>query len=245
MKKLIFVLFISLSAISYSQLWFDVGLKGGGGAGFALNKTINDDGRFSPTIGYNYFFGGKFGINWGYNIGITCDVDYGGYKYGFTQADVPGKTNTENFRFNMSYNAINVMPMFRFTKEMSYLEIGPQFQFVRNQQVEDFAYPASSPSGTDYISNRLTGLTFGFGAAMVGNEIISLMAGLRLNYVISDLTSDTWIDSNFPFNNYPDITTHTKTTPLNVQVVVEVNYSLGYLARSTSGCGKRVAFKTF
>ncbi|MBD3637359.1 MAG: hypothetical protein HUJ25_08410 [Crocinitomicaceae bacterium] len=245
MKKLIILLsLLFLSYTSEAQLWFDLGLKGGVGSGIAMNKTINDDGRFNPSAGFNYFFGGKFGINYGHYVGITCDVDYGAYKYGFQQAEVPGKPDTESYKFTMAYNSINVMPMFRFTKDASYLEVGPQFQFVRNPSIEDEAYPGSAPSG-DYISSRLTGLVFGFGAHMLGNEVISLMMGLRFNYVLSDLTADDWVDSSFPFNNYPDITTHTKTNPINAQIVMEVNYSLGYFAKNTSGCGKRVAFLTF
>lgn len=245
MKKLALLAILFISSISYSQLWFDIGVKGGGGAGFPINNTLNNDGRFSVTAGTNYFFGGKIGINYGHFVGITCDVDYGGYKYGFTQAEVPGKTQTENYKYKISYNSINVMPMFRFTKESSYLEVGPQFQFVRNPMIEDEAFPNSSPLGSEFIAEKLTGITFGFGGHMIGNEVISLMMGLRFNYVISDLTADSWADSNFPFNNYPTISESAKTSPVNVQLLFEINYSLGQLARSTSGCGKRVAFLSF
>lgn len=182
-------------------------------------------------------------------MGVTFDVDYGGYNYAFIQAEVPGKTATENFKYKMSYNAINLMPMFRFTKEASFIEIGPQFQMVRNQSIEDMANPSTTISGSEYMSTRLTGLVFGFGGHIVGNEIIALMMGIRLNYVLSDLTHENWTDSNFPFGNYsgatPPITEHVKTTPLNVQITLEVNYSLGYIARSSSGCGKRAAFLSF
>lgn len=245
MRNLLLVSFVSLVSLSYGQLWFDVGIKGGPGAGFPINKTLNNDGRFGATAGFNYFFGGKVGINYGHYVGFTCDVDYGGYKFGFTQAEVPGKVQTENYRYKISYNALNVMPMFRFTKEASYLEIGPQFSFIKNPLIEDEAYPLSAPSGNEYINNNLTGITFGFGGHMIGNEIISLMAGLRFNYVISNLTSDTWSSSNFPFSNYPSITETAKTNPINVQVVFELNYSLGYIAKSSSGCGKRAAFLKF
>jgi hypothetical protein len=245
MKKFLFVLFVLSASVSDAQIWFDIGLKGGAGAGFGLNKTVNDDSRFDPTPGFNYFFGGKIGVNYGEFVGLTFDVDYGGYKFGFNQAEVPLKSQTETYKYSLSYNAINFMPMFRFTKERSYLEIGPQFQLLRNQLIEDEAYPALAPTGTSYMNNRLTGITFGFGGHMIGNEIISLMMGFRLNYVISDLTADTWDGSNFPLTNYPDITVHSKTSPLNVQMVLEINYSLGYIARSTTACGKRAAFLTF
>lgn len=245
MKRIVFISFFLLTLQSYGQLWFDIGAKGGVGGGFALNKTLSEDSRFSINPGLNYFFGGKIGVNWGEFIGVTFDVDYGGYNYAFNQGEVPGLDQSQTYKYKISYNAINLMPMIRYTKEEGYLELGPQFQMIRNPLIEDAAYPNSAPNGEDYISSRLTGITFGFGGHMLGNEIISLMMGLRMNYVISDITSDSWVDSSFPFSNYPDITEHQKTSPLNVQVVMELNYSLGYIARSTSGCGKRAAFLTF
>jgi len=109
-----------------SQTWFDLGIKGGVGSGFLLNPNINNDGRFGPTAGFNYFYGGKVGVNFGEYVGITCDVDYGSYSYGFTQAEVPGKSETEVYKYQIKYNSLNVSPYFRYTKEASYLEIGPR-----------------------------------------------------------------------------------------------------------------------
>ncbi|MEX1001626.1 MAG: outer membrane beta-barrel protein [Crocinitomicaceae bacterium] len=245
MKKLSLALLIfSLNVVTVkAQVWFDLGIKGGVGSGFLLNKTFNDDGRFNISPGFNYFVGGKVGINFGELVGITCDVDYGSYSYGFLQSEVPNKSNTETFKYNIAYKAINVAPMFRYTKETSYLELGPQFSFLRGQSIEDAANPSTAPDGEIAITNNLTGIIFGFGGHMVGNEKISLMAGLRFNYVFSNLTADDYSDTNFPFTNYPSISSSTKTSPINMQLVLELNYSLGYFVRAS--CGKRTAFLTF
>ena len=39
MKILILFSFLTISKITLSQLWFDLGVKGGIGAGFLINKT--------------------------------------------------------------------------------------------------------------------------------------------------------------------------------------------------------------
>ena len=41
MKVLFIISFITISKITFSQLWFDLGLKGGIGTGFLINKTIS------------------------------------------------------------------------------------------------------------------------------------------------------------------------------------------------------------
>ncbi|OIQ24628.1 MAG: hypothetical protein BM555_07015 [Crocinitomix sp. MedPE-SWsnd] len=243
MKKLLLISAIALSFTSSAQVWFDLGAKGGVGSGFALNSVVNEDGRLGVSPGFNYFFGGKVGVNFGEFVGVTFDVDYGSYKYGFTQSDVLGKPATETFKYKLSYNAINFSPYFRYTKEASYLEIGPNFSFTRNPLIEDEAYQILQPNPAEAINSKLTGLTFGFGGHMVGNETISLMMGLRFNYTFSNLTSQTYEDTSFPFTNYLDITEPTSTNPLNVQLVMEINYSLGYFVKAS--CGRRTAFLTF
>ncbi|MEZ4924513.1 MAG: outer membrane beta-barrel protein [Crocinitomicaceae bacterium] len=243
MKRYFFIVCLLAAVNGWSQTWFDVGLKGGAGTGFLMNSTLNSDARFTQAAGFNYFFGGKVGINFGEFVGITCDVDYGKYSYTFDQNEVPGLSATETYKFKLGHNSLNVMPMVRYTKSSSYLELGPQFSFTRNPLIEDDAYAANSSSYSDAIRNNLTGIVFGFGGHMVGNEIISLMMGLRFNYVFSNVVSTTYEDTRFPYVNYPDITSPGKTSPLNVQLVMEINYSLGYIVKAS--CGRRTAFLTF
>ena len=243
MNKLITLVLLSLSLNLSAQVWFDLGAKGGLGSGFVMNNTLNQDVRFGLSPGFNYFFGGKVGVNFGEMVGLTFDVDYGLYKYGFTQAEVVGKPSTEVFSYKIGYNAINFSPYFRYTKETSYLEIGPNFSFTKNAFINDEAFQSAQPNAADVIRANLTGLTFGFGGHMVGNEIISLMMGLRFNYTFSSLSSDTYEETSYPFTNYSDITTPSSTNPLNLQLVMELNYSLGYFVKAS--CGRRTAFLTF
>lgn len=243
MKKAVLIVLLFVGSSGISQVWFDLGAKGGVGAGFLMNSTLNSDARFGQAAGLNYFFGGKVGVHFSEFIGITCDVDYGSYKYNFGQGEVPGLDPTKSFNFRIGYNAINVLPAVRFTKEASYLELGPQFQFTRNPFVEDGAFPTTMIDYSDRVNANLTGIVFGFGGHMIGNEVISLMMGLRFNYVFSNLTDKAYEDTSFPFINYTDIPNPGKTSPLNAQLVVEINYSLGYFVKAS--CGRRTAFLTF
>ena len=243
MKKIVTILLLSFSFIANCQTWFDLGIKAGVGGGFLLNNTVNSDSRFEILPNKNHFFGGKVGVNFGESFGITVDADFGKYAYGFNQAKVAGKDQSLTYKYKISYNAFNIMPALRYTKESSYVEFGPQFSFVKNQLIEDEVKTSTTSISEEAINSKLTGLVFGFGGHMIGNETISLMMGLRFNYILSNLTSDMYEATNFPFTNYNDITSPSKSSPLNVQMVFELNYSLGYFVRAS--CGRRTAFLTF
>ncbi len=231
-------LFLSLTV--QSQTWFDIGLKGGAGGGFLLNKTVNSDSRFDVLPQLNYFYGGKVGVNFGEKIGIDLDIDYGKYAYGFSQSKVLGQDQNKTYAYKMMYNAISFMPTFRYTNEASYLELGFQYSILKNQTVSD---GINSGFLLDRLNKSSKQLVFGFGGHMVGNDVIALMMGLRFSYALSDLTAYEYSSTHFPFTNYSDITNHTPVNRLNTQLILELNYSLGYLVRAS--CGRRTAFLSF
>lgn len=243
MKVTAFSILLFCSTLGFSQTWFDLGVKGGVGAGFLLNNTINTDNRLNVLPQINNFIGGKVGVNFGERFGITIDVDYGSYNYGFLQNKISGKDQDLSYKYKLAFNSINAMTAFRYTKEASYVEIGPQFSFVKNKSIEDDAFVVSNSTSEQAIKNNLTGIVFGFGGHIVGNDVLALMMGLRFNYVFSNLTSDVYENTTFPFSNYSDIMTSSTSNPLNVQIVMELNYSLGYFVRAS--CGRRTAFLSF
>ncbi|HIP36729.1 MAG TPA: hypothetical protein EYG85_07725 [Crocinitomix sp.] len=241
MKKIFFIGLFTVSFFSaHAQTWFDVGLKGGMGAGFTINKVVNSDSRFDLLPQMNYFYGGKLGVNFGEKIGFDIDIDYGTYAYGFSQAKIVNQNQSLTYTYKIGFNAMSFMPTFRYTNEASYLEIGFQYSILKNQWVDDGV-------NSGYLINRVASnskqLVFGFGGHMVGNDVIALMMGLRFSYAVSDLTAPDYLSSNFPFTNYQDIIGHTPTNRLNTQLVIELNYSLGYLVRAS--CGRRTAFLSF
>ena len=240
MKKLVFIVALMFSINGVSQVWFDLGVKGGVGSGFLINKTITDDPRLSVNPGFNKFFGGKVGVNFGEKFGIAFDFTFADNSYSFLQSEL---STTTTYKYTIQYKSFNFAPLFRYTNEASYLEIGPQFSFLKDGSVSNAFTPGSSILATEYVRPFTTKMIFGFGGHMVGNEIISLMMGLRFSYMLSNLTNDTYIETTSPFESYFDITEASQTHPLDVQLVFELNYSLGYFVRAS--CGRRTAFLTF
>lgn len=238
MKVLGTIVFVFLTINLNAQVWFDLGLKGGVGSGFILNKTLSNDTRLSPSPGFNFFYGGKVGVNFGEAVGITTDFTLNENSYSFLQADLGGSTTSVKYQISLS--TFSIAPLFRLTKEASYLEVGPQFSFLRGGSINT---GLASNQPEDYIRQRSTRLIFGFGGHMVGNEIISLMMGLRASYNLSELANDNYAGTTWPFNNYLDISEANATRALDIQIVMELNYSLGYFVRAS--CGKRTAFLTF
>ncbi len=234
---------LALTLNANSQLWFDVGLKGGGGSGFLKNSHISEDSRLGISPGYNYFFGAKVGFNYGYYVSIATDFTYGTNSFSFLQSGIYDSSRT--YKYNIKYSSFNIAPLFRFTKEASYIEIGPEFSFTKKPTYTDEATLNVPVDATPYINPKLTSLVFGFGGYIMGNDVVALQMGLRVHYTFSNLTSPDYEASRYPLNNYPDLSTGVKTNPFIVQLHMEINFSLGQLARSTSKCGRRVAFLSF
>lgn len=244
MKKIITLAFCcAFFNAAQSQLWFDVGLKGGGGSGFLKNSHISQDSRLSINPGYNYFYGAKIGINYGYYVSVATDITYGKNSFSFLQSGIMDSSLT--YKYNISYNSLNIAPLFRFTKEASYIEIGPEFAMIKKPTYSDEATGVTNVDGTSFINTKLTNLVFGFGGYIVGNEVVALQMGLRMHYSLSNLTAPEWEASRFPLTNYPDLSSGVETNPFYVQLHLELNFSLGQLARSSSKCGRRVAFLSF
>src|SRR5688500_7166170 len=120
MRYFVLAALLVMTVKANAQLWFDVGLKGGGGTGFLNNKAISSDDRLSINPGYNYFYGGKIGFNWGYYISLATDITLGKNSFSFNQAELNGSATT--YKYTINYNTFNITPLFRFTKEASYIE---------------------------------------------------------------------------------------------------------------------------
>lgn len=245
MKRIALILSLFVCVYGNAQVWFDLGLKGGGGAGFLLNKTISNDVRLDINPSLNNFYGGKIGVNFGAEgmAAFNVECTYSNSKLSFIQSGIQGDMDTESYKYTIGFSALNILPTFRFTKDASYIEIGSEIGFVKNPSITDAYNGSSNISPSEAINSKMNNLVFGFGGHFIGNEIISLMMGLRFKYQVTNLTGYTYEGTNFPFNNYNDITTSNKTNAFSAQIVAELNYSLGYFVRAS--CGRRTAFLTF
>lgn len=236
MKQKLLLGFILFSFVSTAQLWFDIGLKGGLGAGFLNHKTIAKDSRLSPAPGLNNFYGGKLGVNFGEKHSFTIDGSFGGNQYKFIQSGI--SDIKKNYEYKIDFTAINLQLFYKKTNDAQYFEIGPEIFMLRSVVIVDQA--SSIVPIQNSLAKNVMGAVFGFGGYIIGNQTISLSMGLRFHYTFTDLTAKSLVSTNFPLTNYPEIIAHESSNLLAAQVLFELNYSLGQIAHAS--CGKRTAF---
>ena len=85
MKKLIIIsiLFIFSNSL-FSQSWLEVGLKGGYGLDFLINKNISNDKTHTAKFAFGYTYGGKLGWNFNEEHAVTLDVLYSGFSQNYS-----------------------------------------------------------------------------------------------------------------------------------------------------------------
>lgn len=232
-KILIFLALLIIGTESYGQVWFDIGLKGGPGTSFLLNKEIFDDAEFNHKFTFSYFFGGKVGINFGEQNAVTINV---------TSTSIAQKL--ENTHTDYSFNerslkatSVDFALFYRRTKGASYFEIGPQFSLLTNPQATDDGVDNATVNAA--WAKNFIGATIGFGGFIVGGDKFSILAGLQATYGFTDLFPDDYQPGLDIASQYSDAST----MPLAVMLNIEFNYSLGYLVRSS--CGKRTSLISF
>ena len=222
-----------LSNLCFSQVWFDISMGGSIGTGISSDLKLFDDTRIdiSPRISSNVFL--KLGINFTDTESIIFDFGVSNRNFLFSQKNLP---NNENISKNISlgYSGFRILPMYRRKNEGSYIEIGPEFGSIQHQYYSDEAN--SSILENSFFTKRSFRGAIGFGGYILGNEKITLVSGLRILYDFADLRSDDAVNAQFPYQNYEE----KRDGPFkafDIQFTLELNISLGLLARSS--CGRR------
>lgn len=235
-KKLLCILIIGISHFSFAQSWVDIGLKGGYGLDFVINKNITEDETHTPKFSFGYMYGGKIGWNFNEDHAITIDVLYSGfgstYEYFVNNAD-----SSKSF-YNKDYlmNSLDFLLMYRHVKNSSYVEIGPQYSLVQKGVGKD-SNPASTMNGdikNNFVSTYFSGV-IGAGALLGGTENFRVTLGFRVLYTFNDIISKVGKSADFPTGNL--YSTYQKSNPLSAMLVMELNYDLGFMA--SSNCKKR------
>ena len=236
-KKLTYVLFFYVLSSFYSscfgQVWFDIAVGSSAGTGISSDFELYDDARidFSPRISSNAFF--KIGMNITESESILFDFGVSNRNFLFVQKNLP---NSEGISKNifLGYTGFRILPMYRHTKEGSYIEIGPEFGSTQNEYYFD-EENGSIPNNLFFRERSFRG-AIGFGGYILGSERITLVSGLRVLYDFADLRSDNAVNAQFPYQNYDD----KRDGPFkafDIQLSLELNISLGFLVRSS--CGRR------
>lgn len=238
MKKITLILSIFIcTQVVYAQGWIEAGIKGGGGVNFLINKNFYSDHNFSPKLSFGYMYGGKIGINFNESHSITIDVTSSVFeqKYNYSILNADSLTRTI-YSGSLGFNTIDFLLMYRKASDGGYIEIGPQYSMVSKiiMKSED---PAAQTSASDISANMekaYYAAAFGFGGYLVGTENFRITIGFRATYGLSDLISSKGKENGFPISKYEN---NKSTNPLTGMMVLEMNYDVGYFARSK--CKKR------
>jgi len=234
MKKIILlsVLFFAINfGLKSQQMWFDAGLKGAYGPTMLINKNVMDERNLTQKITTGFGYGGKFAINFGYIHGITFDfmlnTAHQGYDY--------TKTNET---LDVDWQTKDIYVLYRLYRTINYMEIGPKFSkvsYFRNNDIDtDGNYVESYPSAV-----------LGFGWYIFGNKSFTATMGLRFEYAFNDILNKTGKENGYPVNPYRTTSydDYTTTNPFIAQLSFEINWGLGYFAKTA--CGGRRHFFSF
>lgn len=235
MKKSLLILLMVLFGMgqSFSQeLWFDAGLKGSWGPTFLYNQNLVNDANYSQQISNGYSVGAKFGFNFGYIHGITFDAMYAqnkqlyNIKEGFASVD----------DLTVAWKTIDLYLLYRLYRTINYFELGPKYSLtniVRNNNVET----------TQYYAESYPSAVIGFGWYVFGRETFTATLGLRIEYGLSDIISGDGRAEGYPANPVATeaFDPYYSTNPLIAQLVFEVNWGIGYFAK-TACAGRRHFF---
>lgn len=215
------------------QFWFDVALSGSAGSSFLTNSEIYQDTRIdiAPKVSSNFSL--KIGLNFTETESIVLDAGVINRNFHLIQKDLPNQGTLEQ-HMNFGYSGFRFLPMYRHTKDGSYVEIGPEFGNIKTQYFRDDANGQIS-NNTLFGSKSLRG-AIGFGGYLLGNERVTLVAGMRLLYDFQDLRSEEAQQEKFPYQNYTD-QSNSPFKAFDIQLSLELNVSLGFLVRSS--CGRR------
>lgn len=233
MKKLLILTCFTLPLLIHSQTWFELGLKGGPASTLLLNQNIFDDAEYNHRITPTYFYGAKVGVNFGEHDGVALHV--GGTK---VQQRFNNEYDLSSFdERKFLSDLVEIGLLYHRTSNTGYFEVGPRISLVQGGELIDDGNSRQDISSD--LSSSYFGMDLGFGSYVIGNERLSLMMGLRFSYGITGISSE-----ERPI--VPIQASYANSKSVNVfsaMLCMELNYSLGYLVRSS--CGKRSSWISF
>jgi len=240
-KIFIGIIPLFLSINTYSQLFFDGGLKGMIGPTMLINENVFKDSDYEHQISFGYGFGGKLGVNFNESIQIATEIIFSAFSQKFA-INEDGDTWEKQIKFR----SIDIPFLIRHNKSNgSYFEIGPQYTIVKkvSETIPDLSVADASP----YFDKNYFAGVVGFGGYLIGWENFGISTGFRISYTLADIVSS---DNKAPAGtytyraaNYPPDKSYKPSNPLTFVFVLELNYDLGYLAKSP--CGGRRKFMFF
>ncbi|MBI2968534.1 MAG: hypothetical protein HYY40_12090 [Bacteroidetes bacterium] len=235
-----FVLFVSFT-VAHGQQFFDGGIKNNIGTTVLVNENVlSDVDKYKTRISLANATGLKLGFNFNESVQIVGEGYYGFFRQKFTIED-NGETKWDK---EISCMQIQVPILFRYNKDNgSYLEFGPQYT-INNRIRETNSAQAEIDASTYYDKNYWAAI-FSFGSYLMGWDNFGIASGIRLTYSFNDFISGQGGTANPDIFSYKaaNYKPYKFTTPLSIGFVLELNYDLGFMAKSP--CTGRRSFLFF
>ncbi len=234
MKKIFVfvVVFLNFSQLSISQeIWFDAGIKWAWGPTLLINKNAMNDAHLNQKINTGFGYGAKAALNFGYIHGITFDFLFNNGHQSYVN------TNQNNEKLDINWKSKDLYVLYRLYRTINYFEIGPKFTWVSS-------FENNSVETTDYYVDKYPSAVLGFGWYVFGNKAFTGTLGLRFEYAFNDIINPDGKESGYPTAPFKlTEKSYSPTNPLIAQISFEINWGLGYFAKTA--CGGRKHFFSF
>lgn len=230
MKQILTIALVALITPIFGQTFFDAGIKFGIGPTLMYNQNIFDDGvAYDHVLTSGTAIGGKLGVNFAGRHGVTVDYMSAKSKQDF---DIPGGSHEYVWKHN------DVLLMYRYSGNGAFVEIGPKFSFMN--EVNTTLPGAAELDVTSNFVDNYKSVVFGFGSYLIGSDVLTLQAGVRLHWAFDDMISEQGrsFEPSYPATTRPqDYPTYEKTTATAAQFMLELNYAFGRFAKAS--CSQR------
>ena len=190
------------------------------------NKNIFDDGDYDHVLTSGFGFGGKLGVHFASHHGFTLDFMSASSKQNF---DLRGG-GMHNYKWKHN----DLLLMYRYSGNGAYIEIGPEISFMSDVTSDNGG--SQEVDVTPKFVDNYKSIVFGFGSYLLGSDLITLQAGVRLHWGLDDMVSDEGQAEGYPATG-TSFDTYEKTHPTAGQFMLELNYAFGRFARAS--CSQR------
>ena len=258
MKNLIVILIlIHITSLSYSQrrsnvLWFDMALKAGIGNSLFINENILTDNNIKTHyLTPSYSIGGKLGISVTEITNISVEAYKGSFGQTYDLQDA-GIRNDLYYTKDIAFETLELAIMFRAAFYTGfYIEAGPLFTQIDGYSVTNSISENFTDLKQEDYAERFSSIAAGLGIAVIRSpdDRVHLNIGLRAHYSFDEFLKDKnkipvkdgiYNANEHYFQNYLETT---KTSPVTVKIMFELDYFFGFYGRARCGRTKFVLFK--
>jgi|APTNR8051073442_1049403.scaffolds.fasta_scaffold01045_7 hypothetical protein len=232
MRKLFYTLVPALlmAGTINAQLWLEAGGKFTFGPSGYYNAALAGDENHDYSLNMAFSAGLVAGLNIGDYHGINLEALFGTYFQDLTYRG--GAAPEVN---SLEWEVADLYALYRFYPENGmYLELGPKLSQVRKTGQSLGIVPADTK---DQYANQYYSAVAGVGALIAGSDLIAFKMGLRAEYGLTDLASETGQTNGFPAYYAPSLVQGEITRPFRVTLGLELSFGIGGVAKAS--CGRR------